>query len=448
MEQQRQVRAVSGDRIPRTPIRTFVLYSSTNDNFVGKTCSALQTKYLAVKLGTSTHIQGVSVPVPRSTVILISGPCAFKIIDKETTCHFMISSGGIETRLGRWNQYKFETVETKERPCMMEIGGQNVEESIRLGKATGIVPPYTEEEMAVGGDDIDLPGVKFVNVESNEIPEMRERLRLERGTKRDLIGMALKESGATRGEGRLFGVKPETVAKMQTVKKVTTRIQGKDMKDKGDKTPESAFPLDQKAKPQRSGRASFSPLIKEINVEEEETVAISPNAIAKMMRQHAISEPGVQFKTFSEEVSLIESTSLAEKLRQSAQSTPVHFSPIMNGGFTDIEPLKTKIIAEPVMSPQLVQTGFKLNDEYKTLTAMVQSDERLPPELSMLELGMPVKMGAFEKVATTYNFSSGGLLPVFNVNTSSNEYKFVGFERVSRAVLVISAGNVLILPVY
>ncbi|AGX89728.1 Nsp2 [Mobuck virus] len=450
MESQRQPRAQSGDRVTRTPIRTFILYSTTEDNFVGRICKTLHTQYLAVKLGVSTHIEGVNTPVPRSTVVTITGPCAFKVVDRETTCHFMISATGIETRIGRWAQYKFETVETRSRFCKMEIGGQSVDEMLRLGRATGSVLPYTEEEMMGGDEDVDLPGVKIVSVENEDVPNLREKMKMERQTKRDLIGMALKESGATRGEGRLYGARPETMAKLQSVKKLTTRIQGKQEKlDRSLKSDEAC--LDLKPKMQRPSRiSSFSPVTKDSSViADEEAAEASPATIAKLMRQHSITDQAPIAKMITDEVSIIETASLADKLRKSAQSTPLHFSPIMSGGFSDLDISTQKIkVQEIPASPQLAQAVFKLNEEYKTLSAIVHQDERLPPELSMLELGTPVKMGAFERVATTYNFSSGGMLPVFNVNTSSNEYKFVGFERVSRAVVVISAGAILVLPVY
>nr|QRW41813.1 MAG: Nsp2 [Lobuck virus] len=437
MENQRPPRTQSGDRQPRTPIRTFILYSTTDDNFVGKICKILHSQYLAVKLGVSTHIEAVNTPVPRSTVVTISGPCAFKIIDRETTCYFMISVTGIETRIGRWAQYKFETVETRSRFCKVEIGGQNVDEMLRLGRATGMVLPYTEEEMVGNDDDMELPGVQIVSVETEDLQDMREKMKMERQTKRDLIGLALKESGASRGEGRLYGARPETVAKLQSVKKIVTRVQGKQERLKAEN-------LELKPKMQRS---PFSPPVSS-PLKDEDDAEGNSTLIAKMMRQHTINDTSL-IKTPQEDISVLESTTLADKIRKSTQSTPIHFSPIMSGGFGETDSLMQKMkIQDLTLSPQISQATFKLNEEYKALTAIVQSDERLPPELGMLELGTPVKMGAFERIATTYNFSSGGLLPVFNVNTSSNEYKFVGFERVSRAVVVISAGAILVLPVY
>ncbi|ABB72778.1 NS2 [Peruvian horse sickness virus] len=424
---QNQMQMQNADRANRVLTRTFSLYSLNNNNFIGKVTKCMNAQYLAVKVGITTHFEAVNVPPPRSTVITVSNPCAFKVQDRETTTHFMISESGLEACLGRWSKYKFESVDTTSRFCKMSIGGQTVEETIRVGKCLGIVQPYTEEEMMDIGEGIELPGISFVNLQSEEVAEFRSKLRVERDMKRDLIGVALKESGAARSEGRLFGLKLEATAKLQPMKKLTARIQSK---------------TEEKPKVQRTVKSPFSPISTKNEMEFVENTSL------KMMRSKTNSEVSLEK---IDDHSTNEAVLQAEKMKLAMGESRMVSSPVT--GIAGLEATMTLMnIHKPndvpiATSPLMVVPSFKITEEYRELTATIQMDPSLPAELSVLEIAAPGKMGSVEKIATSFSFHANTMLPVFNVNSSTCEYKFAGYDKASRAILAVSAGCLVILPV-
>nr|BCL59296.1 NS2 [Guangxi orbivirus] len=423
------------EKTPRLPIRTATFYCTTGNTFIGKVSKALGTTYVVVKVGMSTHIQGVNAPPPRSSVITISTPCAIKLVDREATVYFMISDNGIEARIGRWPRYKFETVDTSARFCKIQIGSEVVEESLRVGKAVGMVPPYTDEEVAEIGEDLDLPGVSFMNVESSNVGEYRNKLREQRDVRRDVIGAALKEMGAARSEGVLFGMRPEVTAKLQPTKKIVSRVQGKndDAKPKGQRTPKVLSPTG----------SQLSLNVNPFTFKEPESDDASE--IARMLRGKLIIEPKSQATV--EDMSVSSPSLLAERMRSPSLSSVMSVqleqkSEVGKPKIMEICSPVQKIITSPTSS------GFKLSDEYCNLSLAIHSDENLAPELAALELGQPMKLGAFERIVSTFSFQKVGVLPIFNINQSTCEYSFAGYENVNKAVLVISDGMLIILPVF
>ncbi|QCQ85364.1 NS2 [CHeRI orbivirus 2-2] len=444
---------ITFEKGPRTLTRTFVFYAPSGNSFITKLSKALGTQYIAIKTGASTHIEGVNVPVPRSTVIALSGPCAIKIIDRDVTTFFMISENGFEVRQGRWGAYKFELVETVGRFCKMQIGGECVEESIRMGRPACNVPPYTEEESFEGGITMELPGISFVTVESEELAEKREKLRVEREVRRDLFGVALKEVGATRGMGRLFGVKPEVTASLQTVKKVTTRAQTKG---------------DDKPKPQRVMRMSSG-------AGKSESESGDPSKIAEILRAKQVSEQKmegafemeVKMESFERRVeetdrpsrlptpsSMVSTPSevvmMLEKMRVGSGEGATGYSPLMKSPTPTAETLMHLPKPRSSEGPSSLHSPFsmfKLSEEYKNLAETIHQ-EYCEGEGSTLDLEMPLKLGSFEHILLTCNFPKGGLLPIFNVNSSSCEYNFAGFESVNKAILVSSGGSLVVLPIF
>nr|QGU18496.1 NS2 [Yunnan orbivirus] len=405
------------ERGPRIATRTFVFYCTTSTTSVGKIAKAFGTQYLAVKVGTTTHFEGVNFPIPRCTLITVLGPCAIKVIDRDVTCSFMITETGLEASMNRWAKYKFETVETSSRFCKINIGGKMIEESIRVGKATGLVMPYTEEDMMQQEEMDDLPGVEFINLDSDQVQEQREKLKIGREITRDMIGSALRECGASRSEGRLFGLRSDVTAKLQPVKRVTNRVQGRlEEKPKAPRTPKGPFQLSRQS---------------------SEPEAMDASQVARLMREKLVIDTSSSFEDRTE------STFLAEKIRERQLLSPVASPSVA----AEVELSRKKIDSAGSNSP-MSAPPFKLNDTYFELANAIASDSSLPTELLPLDRADPVKLGAFEKLATTFSFSKVGKLPIFNISAHGCEYSYAGYEEVTKAALVISGGNLVVLPVY
>ncbi|QCQ85394.1 NS2 [CHeRI orbivirus 3-3] len=428
---------------PRFMTRTFLFYSKNDSTFVGKVCKALGMQYLAVKVGGATHIEGVNVPLPRATIIMVGQPCAIKIVERDVTTYFMISETGIETRQGRWGNYKFENVETTSKFCKLQVGNETVEESVRIGKASGVVQPYTEEEMADVDLDLELPGLSLMNLESDQVSEMREQLKAQREQRRTVLGSALKEIGATKGLGRLVGVRPEVSAQLGAVKKLTGRVQGK---------------MEEVPKPQRLLKSPFGPITKmeakpEQKLDEPARIAEVLRMKSQLQAQLQAPVPPVDTLVELEDKPVLASasdiTTLLERMKTPVTEVASGFSPIMKIPATEspVTPFKPKKMEA---SPSIMQSpiqGFKLNDEYLTLADSVHK-ECLSSDIGPAEMSLPLKLGSFEKCITTYSFPRGGLLPIFNVNLTSCEYAFAGFEAVNKAMIVSSGGSLVILPIY
>ncbi|QCQ85344.1 NS2 [CHeRI orbivirus 1] len=433
----------------RPTIRTFVFYNPANNTFIGRTAAALKCQYLAIKVGPSTHIEGVNVPVPRATVVMVSGPCAIKIIDREVNTFFMISENGIEARQGRWPNYKFESVETANRFCKMIIGGETVEETVRVAKPSCTTPPYVEEEMVETGESLSLPGISFLNLESDEVPEKREQLRVEREKKKEVFGKVLGEMGATRGMGRIFGLGYEATSRLQTVKRITTRVQGK-IEEK----PKPQRVVEEKVKTQRLSRSPFSPPLK------CEPESDDPVKVAEMIRSKMLQEQKAEMVYEVEEKSEVSAIPVAaipdvntmlERMRSTTAESHSEFVPIVKTPTQTTETLAhLRTPKHQEASPLLMHSpvsSFKLTDEYLQLAGIIHA-EVTGSEIAVGELTMPLKLGAFEKIVTTYNFQRMGPLPIFNVNMTTCEYTFAGFEIVSKAMIALSGGCVVILPVF
>ncbi|WAB23649.1 NS2 protein [Acado virus] len=196
--------------------KTFLFWSDDETNFVGMMSKATGKSYVAVRTGMTTQISMMDFAVPRCSLVEILASGSYRIQDRDEATFFVISEYGIEIAPNRWPKLLFETIDLQNRFCEINVGGNMVKTDIKYGRGHGTVAPYTEEADSNEEVGIHLPGISFYRVEG-DVREEREKLKGEREEREEKILNALMESGGTRSEGRMLGLKFDKIANLQII---------------------------------------------------------------------------------------------------------------------------------------------------------------------------------------------------------------------------------------
>nr|QCU80193.1 NS2 [Palyam virus] len=211
-----------GDR--RRYTKTVCIYDPQKTTFCSRGANTGEN-YYQVKIGRTTQITRTNAPNPKAYVVEIQKPCSVRLLDGNDIISLIISEEGVEVTTERWEEWLFEALTPIPMVISLHIKGQRTEAEIKYCKASGVIAPYTPNEIDRRVTP-QLPGITFTDV---NVRDFRQKMKEEREREKErtpmITPMRLKSEAPAMGPStsQLYQ-KEDTVAGEKIsnyVKKVT-----------------------------------------------------------------------------------------------------------------------------------------------------------------------------------------------------------------------------------
>ncbi|AFH41525.1 NS2 [Pata virus] len=161
---------------PRRFTKTICVYDPSGRTICGKVAKEKRDPYAIIKLGRVFSLKSADGPQPKSYVLEISRPGAYRIQDGQDTISLMIEENGVEGTTERWEEWKFETLNPMPMATMIRHNGQMVDAELKYCKGMGMIEPYTKNDF----DRKEMPALPGVEQSKYEVRELRQKIREER----------------------------------------------------------------------------------------------------------------------------------------------------------------------------------------------------------------------------------------------------------------------------